>query len=55
MKTDTAYGRESEYFTGDTSIDIHSLGPTIVKTSITKTRLYKYIVNFTAENMKILR
>ena len=22
---------------------------------ITKTRLYKYIVNFTAENMKILR
>ena len=25
---------ESEYFTGDTSIDIHSPGPTIAKTSL---------------------
>ena len=25
---------ESEYFTGDTSLDIHSPGPTIAKTSL---------------------
>ena len=25
---------DSEYFTGDTSIDIRSLGPTIAKTSL---------------------